>query len=40
LRDLYGDRLNDPQTVLELTVALGSFPGNLQKALGGTKSGG
>jgi hypothetical protein len=28
LRDLYGDRLNDPQTVLELTVALGSFPGN------------
>jgi PucR C-terminal helix-turn-helix domain len=28
LRDLYGDRLNDPQTVLELTVALGLFPGN------------
>lgn len=27
LRDLYGDRLNDPQTVLELTVALGSLPG-------------
>ena len=26
LRDLYGDRLNDPQTVLELTVALGSSP--------------
>ena len=23
LRDLYGDRLNDPQTILELTVALG-----------------
>ena len=28
LRDLYGDRLNDPQTVLELTVALGLLPGN------------
>jgi hypothetical protein len=27
LRDLYGDRLNDPQTVLELTVALGLLPG-------------
>jgi hypothetical protein len=23
LRDLYGDRLNDPQTILELTLALG-----------------
>ena len=28
MRDLYGDRLNDPQTVLELTVALGSVPGS------------
>jgi len=28
LRDLYGDRLNDPQTVLELTVALGLLPEN------------
>ena len=28
LRDLYGDRLNDPQTVLELTVALGLLPAN------------
>ena len=28
LRDLYGDRLNDPQTVLELTVALGTFSGS------------
>ncbi len=27
LRDLYGERLNDPQTVLELTVALGIAPG-------------
>ncbi len=26
LRDLYGDRLNDPRTVLELTVALGVSP--------------
>jgi hypothetical protein len=26
LRDLYGDRLDDPQTVLELTVALGATP--------------
>ncbi|HET7734954.1 MAG TPA: helix-turn-helix domain-containing protein [Nocardioidaceae bacterium] len=26
LRELYGDRLTDPQTVLELTVALGSRP--------------
>ena len=24
LRELYGDRLNDPQTILELTVALGA----------------
>jgi len=23
LRELYGDRLNDPRTILELTVALG-----------------
>src|SRR5690242_11869469 len=23
LRELYGDRLNDPQTILELTLALG-----------------
>ena len=26
LRELYGDRLNDPQTILELTVALGIRP--------------
>jgi sugar diacid utilization regulator len=26
LRELYGDRLNDPQTILELTVALGVAP--------------
>ena len=26
VRELYGDRLNDPQTILELTVALG-IPG-------------
>ncbi|MDT5347769.1 MAG: hypothetical protein QOH91_1056 [Mycobacterium sp.] len=26
LRELYGDRLNDPQTILELTVALGIGP--------------
>jgi hypothetical protein len=24
LRELFGDRLDDPQTVLELTIALGS----------------
>ena len=40
LRDLYGDRLDDPHTVLELTVALGSLTGNGQKSLGETKSGG
>ncbi len=28
LRDLYGDRLNEPETILELTVALGMHPGN------------
>jgi DNA-binding PucR family transcriptional regulator len=27
LRELFGDRLDDPQTVLELTVALGATPG-------------
>jgi DNA-binding PucR family transcriptional regulator len=27
LRELYGDRLDDPQTVLALTVALGADPG-------------
>jgi hypothetical protein len=26
LRELYGDRLNDPQTILELTVALAIPP--------------
>ena len=26
LRELYGDRLDDPRTVLELTIALGSPP--------------
>ena len=40
LRELYGDRLNDPQTVLELTVALGLLPGNRQKVLSGTKPAG
>jgi hypothetical protein len=39
LRDLYGDRLNDPQTVLELTVALGSVDTNLTESLSATKSG-
>ena len=29
LRDLYGERLNDPSFVLELTVALASGPGLL-----------
>jgi len=27
LRELYGDRLTDPRTVLELTVALGTSGG-------------
>ena len=40
LRDMYGDRLNDPQTVLELTVALGSLTADGRKSLGETKSGG
>ena len=26
LRELYGDRLEDPDTVLELTIALGVSP--------------
>jgi hypothetical protein len=26
LRELYGERLNDPATVLELVVALGAVP--------------
>ena len=26
IRELYGDRLNDPKTILELTVALGAMP--------------
>jgi DNA-binding PucR family transcriptional regulator len=30
LRELYGDRLNDPTTILELTVALGVSPRSLK----------
>ncbi|MCW2579590.1 MAG: putative transcriptional regulator, PucR family [Blastococcus sp.] len=34
LRELYGKRLDDPRTVLELTIALGAAPLTEQRALG------
>jgi DNA-binding PucR family transcriptional regulator len=38
IRDLYGERLTDPRTILELTVALGSEGAGGRRALGSEDS--